>query len=216
MRNKFIKTLANKSSISHRKLVHGVGINDAQYVTQPRVDGVQQLCPYYYRWSEMLKRCYSSVERLRHPTYIGCTVCDEWLTFSKFKDWMKKQEWNGMHLDKDIIKIGNKVYSPETCRFVSGGVNLLLTNRSRFRGKYPTGVSRHPVSGKFISSISIDGKRITIGRFDNQEDAESAYLLRKHDNIILIASTQKDKAIKFGLIAHARALLAQKNRNIKF
>lgn len=73
-----------------RKLVHGVGINDADYVTQKLetigyVNGKRKqkrvwICPFYRTWSNMLDRCYSFKYQERNKTYIGCTVTDEWLT----------------------------------------------------------------------------------------------------------------------------------------
>ena len=94
-----------------RKLVCGVGINDADYAvveweTIGYVNGKQNQkrvweCPYYKVWGSMLKRCYSDKYQERYQTYKGCTVSEEWLTFSNFKNWMEKQDWEGKHLDKE-------------------------------------------------------------------------------------------------------------------
>lgn len=91
-----------------KKTIYGVGTNDANYLVVNK--GVR--CPYYKKWSSMLERCFSKSLHKKHPTYIGCTVCNEWLLFSNFRSWMMKQEWVGMELDKDIISIGNKKYCP--------------------------------------------------------------------------------------------------------
>lgn len=62
----FIEIKANKKSISARKLVCGVGINDAKYVVKPIINGVQYRCPYHERWSSMIRRCliikYNNIE----------------------------------------------------------------------------------------------------------------------------------------------------------
>ena len=77
--------LANKSSLSRRKLVYGVGINDADYVVNPTVGGRRVICRFYQSWLCMLTRCYSVKSLKSHPEYVGCSVCDEWLAFSAFK-----------------------------------------------------------------------------------------------------------------------------------
>lgn len=95
----------------------GVGINDADYNTAD--------CPYMRRWSAMLQRCYSESYHKRKPSYKGCYVCKEWLTFSNFKSWMEKQDWKDKQLDKDFLGDG-KLYSPETCCFIPAKVNSYL------------------------------------------------------------------------------------------
>jgi len=80
----FPKIKATAMSLATRKLAYGVGRNDADYKTA--VNG--ERCPYYRRWSSMLNRCYSASYQNMFPTYIGCTVCKDWLTFSHFRAWM--------------------------------------------------------------------------------------------------------------------------------
>ena len=99
---------AGKLSISMRKPVYGVGINDAQYKIKPKVGGKRIECPYYRRWLNMLERCYDARLKERCPTYVGCYVSDEWLLFSNFRAWMCKQDWVGLYLDKDILVSYNK------------------------------------------------------------------------------------------------------------
>lgn len=107
-----------------KKMLFGVGINDADYPVTTNKDGKSVSCPFFSKWSWMLYRCYDPVTLNNNPRYRGCFVCDEWLTFSNFKKWMEAQEWEGMELDKDIIIEGNKTYCPEACAFVH-----LRTNR---------------------------------------------------------------------------------------
>jgi len=114
-----------------RSSVYGIGINDADYrvVKQECINGKSRqtwMCPFYRKWKDMLKRCYSKRFHESRPTYKGCTVCEEWLTFSNFKSWMEKQDWEGKHLDKDLLIEDNKVYSPETCIFISPEVNTFI------------------------------------------------------------------------------------------
>ena len=106
--------------INKKDMVYGVGINDAEYSVHEykKINGRRKTvwrCPYYNRWIDILKRCYSKGFHSKNPTYKGCTVSEEWLIFSNFRDWMIKQNWEGKQLDKDLLFEGNKIYNPETC-----------------------------------------------------------------------------------------------------
>lgn len=91
-----------------KKLVCGVGVNDASYAVNPLINGKQVMCWIYKKWKSMIHRCYDSKIQARQPAYIGCSVCEEWLTFSNFKLWMEAQDWQGKELDKDILTAGSK------------------------------------------------------------------------------------------------------------
>lgn len=127
--------------MSKRALVAGVGINDADYPVTWRADGKKKFCPFYKRWLAMIQRAYNPGSLVRHPTYVGSKVVDEWLTFSVFKRWMEGQAWLGKELDKDLLIPGNKVYGPETCVFVPSSVNNLITLCNASRGELPLGVN---------------------------------------------------------------------------
>ena len=167
----FIEVKATKRSISLRKLVYGVGVNDADYMVNVSTDIKTLHCPFYERWKQMLRRCYSEKYQAKQPTYIGCSVCDDWLAFSNFKVWMIDQDWVGKHLDKDILVQGNKVYSPLTCVFVSQSVNNILSENKLTRGGTRQGVCFHKPMGKFLAKINIHGKKTHIGYFSSEEDA---------------------------------------------
>lgn len=119
------------------KLVCGVGEND--YDGSVGTSG--HMIPSYHCWNNMLNRCYSAKCQVIHPTYIGCIVCEEWLLFSNFKKFYDDNYKKGFVLDKDILKIGNKIYSPEYCRFIPVYLNSLLADSGAARGDLPLGVS---------------------------------------------------------------------------
>lgn len=185
-----------------RKLVFGAGINDADYVVRPTVNGEQVFCPFYRTWQEMLRRCYSAMYQEKYPTYKGCTVCDEWLTFSTFKKWMAEQEWEGMCLDKDLLKYSNKVYSPETCLFVTNAINALLKTSGAARGIYPQGVGWKKTSGKLGAQISKHGKIVHLGLFDDVKLAADAYNNSKAKYIYEIAQEQIEP-LRSALLRHS-------------
>ncbi len=187
------------------KLVSGVGINDADYSVTKMVDGKRQPgCPYYVVWTSMLVRCYSSRFHSKHLTYRDCTIVKEWQTFSNFRSWMQSQNWQRLHLDKDIIFPGNKVYSPETCIFVSHQVNSLFTDHAAKRGEWPIGVCYRKKIGKFIAQCSDgDGKRIYLGLFDDPSEAHHAYLICKSGIVVKVAHKQPDNGVKTALLQRA-------------
>lgn len=119
------------------KLIYGVGIND--YDGSIKIDG--KIITSYLCWQNMLNRCYDPKCQAKNPTYIGCTVCEEWLLFSNFKKFYDENYKSNLQLDKDILKIGNKIYSPQYCRFVPQYINKLLTDSGAARGNLPLGVT---------------------------------------------------------------------------
>lgn len=130
--------MSNKGkSVSKNKLICGVGLNDSKYPVLRRDGDKKYTCPKYAIWTRMLSRCYNAKTHNRQPSYIGCSVCDEWLIFSNFCAWLDDQDWKGKQLDKDLINRNNKLYSPDNCFFISKLVNTFITDNLASRGKYP-------------------------------------------------------------------------------
>jgi hypothetical protein len=187
-----IKTKASNDSLSLRKLAHGVGINDANYAIYPVVNGKQVMCPYFLAWNNMLNRCYQPKYHKKQPTYIGCSVTKEWLTFSNFKAWMEKQSWKGKCLDKDILVQNNKVYGPETCLFVTSSINNLLIDCGSNRGEWPIGVHFYKSSGRFRSQCAVGSKKKHLGMYSTPGEAHEAYKKFKYAHIANIANQQSE------------------------
>lgn len=195
-----------------KKLVYGVGINDADYVVRKMetigyVNGKRKRklvweCPFYRNWTSMLARCYSIKFQERQPTYRGCSVSEEWKTFSNFKKWMETQDWEEKQLDKDLLFEGNKVYSSETCVFVSHTVNSFTTDRGNDRGEWMIGASWHKVSNKFRSCCCnpFTKKQEHLGLFSSEEEAHQVWLRRKLELAHLLAAEQTDKRVAKALI----------------
>jgi len=134
----------------------------------------------YTKWQNMLQRCYSETFQARTTAYKGVTVCDEWLRFSNFKEWFDSQPiTEDMHLDKDILHVGNKIYSPATCCLVVAELNFLFTVKKKTT--YATGVSR---KGKwFVAKINIDGELVRLGNYLTEQEASTAYSVAKVQKI---------------------------------
>lgn len=185
-----------------KKLIYGVGINDADHPVSQSVNGKLIKCEYYARWHNMLQRCYDTKWLARYKTYEGCVVCDEWLTFSNFKRWMEVQDWRGNFLDKDIIGGDKKIYSPSTCRFVCRITNNFLLDSRAARGDHPIGVSLHKKSGKYYAYCKNPfTKRLEhIGSFSAESSAHYAWQVRKFRLAIEVAKIQKQEDVAKALL----------------
>ena len=194
-----------------RKLVCGVGINDADYVVKKvetiEVNGVRKHrlvweCPYYRAWKNMLQRCYSAKYQKKCPTYLGCSVSEEWLRFSNFRRWMEEQDWECKQLDKDLLLEGNNVYSEETCVFVTQTVNKFTTDRVNDRGECLIGVYWDKRVGRFRASCRnpFTKKQEHLGYFTCELDAHQEWLNRKLELAHLLAAEQTDERVAKALI----------------
>lgn len=176
MISNFIEVPSTVVSLRKRRLVYGVGINDSEYlVTLTENNKIIDRCPFYKTWANMLSRCYCHETKKLQPVYIGCSVCEEWLVFSKFKSWMVKQDWQEKYLDKDLKIEGNREYSPDACVFVSGSLNSVLAG-TKLRGKYPAGVSLDKKHRQYRAMGTVNGKRYNLGYFKTQAGANAAYI----------------------------------------
>jgi hypothetical protein len=203
----FIEVPATKSSLLSRKLICGVGKNDASYLVSYTSSGVRITCPYYETWRKVIDRCYSEKTKSRFPTYKNCTVCNEWLLFSRFKRWMKGQDWVGKQLDKDILFVGNKHYSPSTCVFVSGRLNSAILKPKPSKSGLPAGVYRSKKSGRYHARCHADGVLNNLGSFSTPHDAAMCYARFKSDYLYSLAFEEEallDHRIHRGLIEHAK------------
>ena len=144
----------------------------------------------YAAWASMIKRCYSEGSAYMNKSYFRkATVCDEWHDYQNFGDWYDDNyiECEGrLHLDKDILHPGNKVYSPENCLLIPQSLNALFINVPNKTG-LPNGV-RKTSSEKFSSSYN--GKHL--GIFNTIEEAYIVHTKEKKNDIIKRMEEIKD------------------------
>lgn len=174
--HKYIKARYPELRYARRKLVAGVGTNDADYQVQP--PGIK--CPAYMTWRGMLERCYGKSASWRYPTYVQVTVRNEWLLFSNFLNWWLLHYVEGWELDKDLLVYGACRYSPETCVYVPTQVNNFLHFNKRSRGDYPVGVSK--AGAKYRAQCrnpQVAGRAESLGLFDTVDKAHDAWRKRK-------------------------------------
>ena len=189
------------------KLTWGVGVNDLGYRTQvwedvtknggKRIQKSVFRCKNYAAWKSMLGRCYSKKYLESRQSYIGTSVCSEWLYASEFKKWMEQQDWHGKSLDKDIIVPRSKLYSPKTCAFVLTATNSFVIARDASRGDCPIGVQLYKRTGKYQACCKnlFSGKQEHLGYFSTPEEAHEAWRKRKHELAQLVAATESDMRI---------------------
>jgi len=193
------------------KLLFGMGINDADYkvrecITLGYFKGKRKqkitYCPYFRRWTNMLMRCYNNKYQDKRPTYKGCTVCEEWLRFSAFKMWMETQDWVEKELDKDILFTGNKVYSPETCVFVTSITNSFMLEATESAYNFPIGVGFNQRVKKFTAYCRnpFTKKKENLGYFYSELAAHQAWLTRKLELAKLLAAEQDDPRVAKALV----------------
>ncbi|MDA8826325.1 hypothetical protein N9N82_03105 [Luminiphilus sp.] len=134
------------------------GVNDLAPVTT-RFDGEKYENPIYSHWRSMLTRAFCPKYHAKHPTYIGTTVSDEFMTFSNFNEWYRQQYgWDKFwHLDKDVRGDG-KHYSAENCILIPHALNLLLTDSDASRGAFPSGIRWHDPRGMLMARVCENGK----------------------------------------------------------
>lgn len=186
------------------KLVHDVGIYEkGRYNTTEN----GKITKVYNTWQAMLKRCYDSKYHEKQPTYIGCVVCDEWIYFQNFATWYYDNyptdgESEKYQLDKDLKIVGNKVYSPETCLFVSSVVNAFTIDCGSARGEHLIGVCWHKSAQKFMARCSnpFTRKQENLGYFTNELEAHTAWRKRKSELAYELAMTQENDEVKNAIL----------------
>lgn len=188
-------------------MLFNVGHNDADYNVTKKIDGKTHTCPFYRKWCSMLKRCYNEKWLSQYPSYRGCTVCEEWLSFMNFKAWMETQEWEGKQLDKDLLS-NSSIYSPESCVFIDAKLNSFLTLSNNSRGNYPLGVT--PNGKKYATHIS--GKHV--GTFETILEAHQIWQKGKIEQAIEYQNIATDVRVKDGLQRVINKLQEDINNNI--
>ena len=145
----------------------------------------------------MVERCYSNKCLESRPSYIGTSVCSEWLSATAFKKWVEQQDWHGKCLDKDIIVPKSKLYSPETCAFVLNATNSFVIARDACRGDYPVGVCLYKQTGKYRAQCKnlFTGKVEHLGYYSTPEEAHEAWRKRKHELAQRVAATESDPRV---------------------
>ena len=130
----------------------------------------------YKVWTMMKQRC-SNPSACGYHRYggRGIKVCKSWQhSFMEFHSWAIASGYRaGLQIDR-IDNDGN--YHPSNCRWVSNSVNNAV-GRHGLRSNNSSGivgVGWFKPHGRWQARIYVGGKNITLGYFDNLDDAASA------------------------------------------
>lgn len=173
----------------YHPLVYGVGFMGVGRHKSKGDDGKSKA---HGIWRDMLKRCYGDNIVESPKSYKDVTVCDEWHNFQNFADWYTNHRFHGMgyHLDKDLLVVGNKIYSPDACTLVPQEVNQIVTDGgARSRGNM-MGITFVGGKNKFCAKISIKGRSKNLGYYEDPVEARNVYLKAKAEYI-------RDTAIEY-------------------
>ena len=198
-RNVCYKTFKSGEIICpYEPTVYGIGhVGEGKY---KRYNKYNRVTIEYDVWKGMLRRCYDEKYSNKNLTYKYCTVCEEWHNFQNFAEWYDENYYEvkseEMHLDKDILVKGNKIYSPETCVFVPRKINEIMKKDNYInRGKLPIGVSKYNNSGNYLARCyNENSERINLGLYETPKNAFEAYKEFK-ENIIKKIADKYEKYI---------------------
>lgn len=172
-----------------RKSLHGIG-----YVGMGKH---KSRTVAYRKWANMITRCYSE-DRTGFQTYNDVTVCADWHNHQNFADWFYKQEGcenSAWQLEKDILVLGNRVYSPKTCCLVPRGLNNFVASLN----EDVSGFSLHEHSGLYRAEYHTEGRTKSLGYYKDPENAAAAYKAMKDSLRVVTFDKYKDM-----LPAHVR------------
>lgn len=163
-------------SCPYERRVFGVGyLGEGKYKSNE--NGKITKC--YEVWHSMLQRCYDDKLKEKEPTYKGCEVESYLLNFQNMGEWIENNYYEipgeRMHLDKDILCKGNKVYSRDTCIFVPQRINSLFIKRDGLRGKNPIGMTLISSGNYQVRCNNGYGENIYLGVYSTKEEAFRVY-----------------------------------------
>lgn len=173
--------------------VYGVGyLGEGNYKTSENKKHTRS----YNVWIDMIRRCYNPKCYEKYPTYKECFVCDEWHNYQNFAKWYEENYYEinnqRMHLDKDILHKGNKLYSKENCIFVPENINNLFVKCNSTRGDLPIGVTYDKRNEKYSARYDVNGKKIYLGLYNTPQEAFQAYKKFKENYIKQVADEYKE------------------------
>lgn len=173
----------------------------------------------YEVWLGIMKRCYNTEwqEKQGRTSYRDCTVDSTWHNFQVFAEWYYSQPHvgKGLHVDKDLLVEGNRVYGPSFCTLVPVEVNSLFTGSNKFLSDngLPVGIHFCKDKCKYIAQIQRGeltkggkSKQSYLGQYDTIEEAVAAYTKAKKKRVSEVAEKFKhllDERVYTNLLNYA-------------
>ena len=168
------------------RTTYGVGyLGDGIYMAKEN----NKIVGGYRVWHDIMRRCYSEHSKDKFPAYYHiCTVSEKWHNYQNFAKWFNDNKYEvneRLHIDKDILCPGNKIYCEEMCMLVPQRINMLFANKPNKRG-LPNGIVQY----KHGFLVKYSGE--DYGVKETLEEAFELYADKKKEAIINIANDYKD------------------------
>jgi hypothetical protein len=99
----------------------------------------------YAVWKFLIDRCYPVKSReAKHIAYKNTSICEDWLNFQNFAKWYNNThpcDGGEYQLDKDLLQknLKYKVYSKDTCVFITRNQNMQLAHAKEYTFLNPDG-----------------------------------------------------------------------------
>lgn len=168
-----------KNPFSKSARFHGFGVTDVPAM----VSGSRN--KYARLWESMITRVLSG----RDKAYSNVEIQEDWALLSNFLrdisefkgyDKVLSDKWV---LDKDILSLGNKIYSKDTCCFVPRELNAFMINYNKPKGDYAIGVHFCNREKKYVAQAYKDAKQRFLGYYDSEQEAHKVYMKSKQDQL---------------------------------
>ena len=169
--------------------VHGVGIVGGCFSSS------ESTTPAYLAWRGILSRCYSNKTKERQPSYKNATISEDWLNYSNFREWYLAEKGGAdivLEVDKDLLGMGTKVYSKETCLLLPKKINIFLTTAPVFG--CTTTIKYSPIKCKYFIIVRDEcGNKVFKNiYYDTYRDAFSTLATYKEGVMKVLANEYKD------------------------
>lgn len=124
----------------------------------------------YVMYRNMIRRCVNpSGHNYNQYGGKGISVVG-WKGFEDFYEWAIKNGYrHGLQIDR---KDSDLNYCPPNCRFVTPDVNQ--KNKKSYKGSFSRYKNVYKNGNKFCARLSVNGKMIFVGNFNNEIDAAIA------------------------------------------
>ena len=169
--------------------VYGVGIVGGCFSSS------ESTTPAYLAWRGVLSRCYCNKTKERQPSYKNATISEDWLNYPNFREWYLAEKGDAdivLEVDKDLLGIGTKVYSKETCLLLPKKINNFLNTMPVFG--CTTTINYSPIMCKYLIIVK-DGCGNKVFKniyYDTYREAFSAIVDYKEGVMKSLADEYKD------------------------
>lgn len=139
-------------------------------------DGIGGYNGAYSVWKGILCRCYAPQTEKMREIYHGCSVAEEWHNFQNFAKWyVGRGTGKRLAVDKDLLYLGNREYSPDKCVLIPQWLNNFTLTSAKNRGSSLVGSSFIKRLGKYRAYCLLDRKQVYLGLFDTELEAHNAW-----------------------------------------